>query len=440
MLTEDNITIGIIGLGYVGLPLATAFEKFFPVVGYDNSKNRIAQLNQSVDSTGEVSFETLQNSAIKFTSDKNDLKAVNFYIVCVPTPITAKNIPDLEMLKSASKLVGEVIRKGDVVVFESTVYPGTTEEVCIPVISNTSGLSCIFDEDFGFYSVAKQYGVDGFHCGYSPERINPGDKCRTIDKIVKVTSGSSDYSSEFIDKVYKKIITAGTFRASSIAVAEASKVIENTQRDLNIALMNELSIIFDRMGLDTEEVLQAAETKWNFLAFRPGLVGGHCIGVDPYYLTYKSQSLGYNPEIILAGRKLNDDMARIAAVKILSGLTAKGQITDKAKVLVCGFSFKENCPDIRNSKVADLHSILLDKGCMVDVYDPVVSRFQVEDQYGINLVSAPISRCYDAVVIAVAHTEFIAKGAGFFRSLLSQDGILVDLKYAFSKDESDLRL
>lgn len=438
LISESALKIAVIGLGYVGLPLALEFSKKYSVVGFDISKKKISDLRSGLDVTSEVEKEVLLESPIIFTNDALELKSCNFYIVCVPTPVDENNKPDLTFLESASRLVGSVIDSGDTVVFESTVYPGATEEVCIPIIEYESGLSCIFDTDFDNNDERRE--TNGFHCGYSPERINPGDKTRTLSKIIKVTSGSSRKSALFIDSVYKTTIEAGTFMAASIKVAEAAKVIENTQRDLNIALINELTIVFDRLGIDTEEVLLAAETKWNFLPFRPGLVGGHCIGIDPYYLTHKAESVGYKPKVILAGRNLNDGMHKFVVDKALTKLRCFDLNNERPKVLICGFSFKENCSDIRNSKVVNLYHEFVQNGCDVDVTDPHVSPEDGLRQYNITVTTSPKSSGYDLVVLAVAHDEYRAAGASYFKEICCEGGLFFDMKYVFPSEKSDLRL
>ncbi|MBX2967750.1 MAG: nucleotide sugar dehydrogenase [Cyclobacteriaceae bacterium] len=382
--------IGIIGLGYVGLPLAVEFGKVMDVVGFDINKERIAELKKGYDRTREVEDHELKAATkLTFSHDLNDLKSVNYFIVTVPTPVDEYRKPDLRPLQSASKTVGSAIKKGDIVIYESTVYPGCTEEDCVPIIEQVSGL---------------KYNVD-FFCGYSPERINPGDKLHRVTTIKKVTSGSTPEVAEKVDQLYRKVIQAGTHKASSIRVAEAAKVIENAQRDINIAFVNELALIFDKMGIDTHEVLEAAGTKWNFLPFKPGLVGGHCIGVDPYYLTYKAESLGYHPEVILAGRRINDNMGAHIAGNVIK-LMAKNQLpVYGADVLVMGITFKENCPDIRNSKVVDVINELKSYGTNVDIYDPQADNEEVKHEYGLSLVNK-LSKKYHAIVLAVGHDEF----------------------------------
>ncbi|MDB9899795.1 nucleotide sugar dehydrogenase [Flavobacteriaceae bacterium] len=385
-------TIGIIGLGYVGLPLAIAFADHFNVVGFDINQQRVLDLNQGVDSTDEADLKLLQKATenkLKLSSDLQDLAACTVYIVTVPTPITQFKTPDLTYLISASKMIGGILNSGDIVVYESTVYPGCTEEDCVPVLELESGL---------------KYNQD-FYCGYSPERINPGDKINTLTKIKKVTSGSTDSIAEEIDQLYKTIIEAGTHKASSIKVAEASKAIENAQRDLNISFVNELALIFDRMEIDTQEVLAAAGTKWNFLNFKPGLVGGHCISVDPYYLAHKAESLGYYPEVILSGRRVNDTMGLFVANKVVKLMNKKGIPVRNAKALILGITFKENCPDIRNSKVPDIYEELKSFGMQVDVYDPYAQKEEVKHEYNIELTTS--LGAYDAIILAVSHEEFL---------------------------------
>jgi UDP-N-acetyl-D-galactosamine dehydrogenase len=385
-------TIGIIGLGYVGLPLAIAFADHFNVVGFDINQQRVLDLNQGVDSTDEADLKLLQKATenkLKLSSDLQDLAACTVYIVTVPTPITQFKTPDLTYLISASKMIGGILNSGDIVVYESTVYPGCTEEDCVPVLEQISGL---------------KYNQD-FYCGYSPERINPGDKINTLTKIKKVTSGSTDSIAEEVDQLYKTIIEAGTHKASSIKVAEASKAIENAQRDLNISFVNELALIFDRMEIDTQEVLAAAGTKWNFLNFKPGLVGGHCISVDPYYLAHKAESLGYYPEVILSGRRVNDTMGLFVANKVVKLMNKKGIPVRNAKALILGITFKENCPDIRNSKVPDIYEELKSFGMQVDVYDPYAQKQEVKHEYNIELSTKLGS--YEAIILAVSHEEFL---------------------------------
>ncbi|EPH08989.1 nucleotide sugar dehydrogenase [Campylobacter ureolyticus ACS-301-V-Sch3b] len=389
-----SIKISVIGLGYVGLPLAVAFSDKFKVIGFDVNEKRVEELNKFNDKTLEINLEKLKNAItnnkMKLSSKIDDIKECNFYIVSVPTPVDKNNRPDLTPLLKASQSVGSVLKKGDIVVYESTVYPGATEEECVPVLEKFSNLK--FNEDF--------------FCGYSPERINPGDKEHTITKIKKITSGSTNKVADIVDDVYASVIKAGTFKASSVKVAEAAKVIENTQRDINIAFVNELAMIFEKMHIDTTEVLKAAGTKWNFLKFSPGLVGGHCIGVDPYYLTHKAQELGYHPEIILAGRRINDNMGKYAANRVIKLMIKHDKKINKAKVLILGITFKENCPDIRNSRVIDVIKELKEFGCNVDVYDPWADKNDVLREYNLNLIeNLNLNNC-DAVVLAVAHDEF----------------------------------
>ncbi|GIZ51622.1 Vi polysaccharide biosynthesis UDP-N-acetylglucosamine C-6 dehydrogenase TviB [Noviherbaspirillum aridicola] len=419
-----SISIAVIGLGYVGLPLAIEFGKRYPTVGYDIDPRRVTELRDRIDRTLEASPEDLREAArLSYTTDPEDLRQANVYIVTVPTPIDDHKRPDLAPLLGAARTAGRVIGRGDVVVFESTVYPGATEELCVPVLERESGLRC--NEDFAV--------------GYSPERINPGDRERRLTTIVKVTSASTPEAAEFVDRLYAAIVPAGTHKASSIRVAEAAKVIENTQRDLNIALMNELALIFNRMGIDTEEVLTAAGTKWNFLPFRPGLVGGHCIGVDPYYLTYKAEAVGYHPQVILAGRRINDGMGCYVAGQLVRQMLRRRMLVDDANVLVMGLSFKENCPDLRNSKVVDIVTELKTYNINVDVYDPWVNPDSARHEYGITPVAMPHAGKYDAIVLAVAHRQFRELGAAV-RSYGKRQHVLYDLKHILPRDASDLRL
>ncbi len=420
-----DLRIGVIGLGYVGLPLAVEFGKKYPTVGFDLKMSRIAALRDGHDATLELTHEELKEaSKLSFTTETEDLRACNFYVVTVPTPIGDSNRPVLTPLKLASETLGDVIGPGDVVVFESTVYPGATEEFCAPILEERSGLTLNKD----------------FFVGYSPERINPGDKAHRLTSILKVTSGSTPEAAEFINAVYRSIVTAGTHLASSIKVAEAAKVIENTQRDVNIALINELAMIFERVGIDTEEVLQAAGTKWNFLPFRPGLVGGHCIGVDPYYLTHKAQQLGYHPQMILAGRRINDDMGLYVAGRVLKVMLAKHIHPVGAKVLVLGLTFKENCPDIRNTKVTDVIRELQGYGMEVDVHDPWVDAGEVRHEYDLHTVDEPAAGAYDAVIVAVAHRQFRELGAAGMRAFGKPNSVLYDIKYVLDANECDDRL
>lgn len=425
MVTMDNVRLGVIGLGYVGLPLAVEFGKVLPTVGFDINAGRIAELRDGVDHTLEVEPDLLAEATqLSFESDIDALRRCNVYIVTVPTPIDSTRRPDLTPLIRASETLGNVIAKGDVVIYESTVYPGATEEDCIPVVERVSGL--VYNQDF--------------YAGYSPERINPGDKEHRVTTIKKVTSGSTPEVGEFVDALYRKVIVAGTHLASSICVAEAAKVIENTQRDINIALINELAVIFNRLGIDTEEVLEAAGTKWNFLPFRPGLVGGHCIGVDPYYLTHKAQQAGYHPEMILAGRRLNDGMGAYVAGQLVKQMIKRRIQVEGARVLVLGLTFKENCPDIRNTRVVDILAELADYGVVVEVFDPQVNKHEAEAEYGIRPIEAPATGAYDAMVLAVAHREFSELGAAGIRAWGKPEHVLYDLKYSLPKNAVDLRL
>ena len=425
MLDIKNIKIAVIGLGYVGLPLAVEFGKYLPVVGFDINAERISALAAGTDHTLEVSDEELtQASYLSYSSDRQALKDCNFFIVTVPTPIDDYKQPDLTPLIKASEAIGSLLKKDDIVVYESTVYPGATEEVCIPVLEKVSGLT--FNQDF--------------YAGYSPERINPGDKEHRVTNILKVTAGSTPEVADFVDEVYNLIITAGTHKAASIKVAEAAKVIENTQRDVNIALINELAVIFNKMGIDTQAVLEAAGTKWNFLPFRPGLVGGHCIGVDPYYLTHKAQAIGYNPEIILAGRRLNDSMGEYVVTQLVKTMIKKRIQVESAKVLILGLSFKENCPDVRNTKIIDIVHELQEYNIEVDIYDPWVNAAAAQHEYGVNPIDIPLANQYDGIILAVAHQQFIEMGIDTIRSFGKEAHILYDLKYVFAKADTDIRL
>ena len=420
-----KVKIGVLGLGYVGLPLAVEFGKRYSTVGFDIKQARVAELQAGRDSTLEASPDELKSAAkLRYSHQLDDLRGCNFYVVTVPTPVDRYNRPDLRPIEGASQTLGQVLKKGDVVVYESTVYPGCTEEVAVPILEKVSGLK--FNRDF--------------FCGYSPERINPGDKEHRLTTIKKITAGSTPEAADYIDKIYGSIIKAGTHKAGSIAVAEAAKVIENTQRDVNIALINELALIFNRLGIDTEEVLAAAGTKWNFLPFRPGLVGGHCIGVDPYYLTHKAQEIGYHPEMILAGRRLNDNMAIYVAERVAQLMVKKRIHVNGAKILVMGLTFKENCPDLRNSKVADVVRELAKYGAKVDVYDPWVDGKEAEHEYGIAPVKKPAKGEYDAVVMAVAHKQFKKMGIKKVREFAKPKHVLFDIKYVFKADEVDGRL
>jgi UDP-N-acetyl-D-galactosamine dehydrogenase len=417
--------LAVIGLGYVGLPLAVEFGKKRPVIGFDINARRIEELGRGVDRTLEVDPDELASARhLTFSSDVDALKAASIFIVTVPTPIDAHKRPDLTPLMKASETVGRVLKRGDIVIYESTVYPGATEDDCAPVLERESGLK--FNEDF--------------FCGYSPERINPGDKAHRLTTIRKVTSGSTPEVAKIVDELYASIVTAGTYRAESIRVAEAAKVIENTQRDLNIALVNELAIIFNRMGIDTDAVLKAAGTKWNFLPFRPGLVGGHCIGVDPYYLTHKAESLGYHPQVILAGRRINDGMGAYVAGQLVKTMLRRRLQVDGSRVLVLGLAFKENCPDLRNTRVVDVVSELREYGVRVDVHDPWVDPGEAHHEYGLDMIERPESGIYDGIVLAVAHDAFRAAGAGALREYGRAGSVLFDLKSVFGPELSDLRL
>ena len=425
MLQLSEIKIAIIGLGYVGLPLAVEFGKKVPVVGFDIHQKRIDELKSGQDHTLEVSPEELaQSTHLSYTATLEDLKECNFFIVTVPTPIDEFKQPDLTPLVKASQSIGQVLKKGDVVLYESTVYPGATEESCIPVLEQVSGLK--FNQDF--------------FAGYSPERINPGDKLHRVTNILKITSGSTPEVADFVDQVYNLIIEAGTHKAASIKVAEAAKVIENTQRDVNIALINELAVIFNKMGIDTEAVLKAAGTKWNFLPFRPGLVGGHCIGVDPYYLTHKAQSLGLHPEIILAARRLNDRMGEYVATQLIKEMVKKRIQVVGSKILVMGLSFKENCPDIRNTKIVDMVKALKEYDLDIDIYDPWVDPQEAQLEYGLKPIDDLTEDNYDAIIIAVAHDQFKKMSLNDYKKFSKNNYVLYDLKYILDKNESDVRL
>ena len=420
-----NCRIGVVGLGYVGLPLAVEFGKHFDTVGFDVKPGRVAELKAGRDSTLEVSRKELVGIArLSFTTELADLRRCKVYVVTVPTPIDEYKRPDLTPLVRASESVGKVIKKGDVVIYESTVYPGCTEEVCVPILERVSGLK--FNTDF--------------FAGYSPERINPGDQEHRLPTIKKVTSGSNPNAARFVDALYRTIITAGTHMASSIKVAEAAKVIENTQRDVNIALINELALIFNRLGIDTEEVLNAAGSKWNFLPFRPGLVGGHCIGVDPYYLTHKAEALGYHPEVILAGRRINDGMGGYIARELIKRLIRSGSPVNGARVLVMGLAFKENTPDLRNTRVIDIVRELADYEAAVEVWDPWIAPADALREYGVELIKAPGQGAYDAVVLAVAHRQFAELGAEKIRGLGKPGAVLFDVKGLLPRSAADLRL
>ena len=423
--TLDSIKLAIIGLGYVGLPLAVEFAKQRSVVGFDINQARIDALRSGHDATLEVSDEELaEATGLSYTASLQDLAACNTFIVTVPTPIDEHKQPDLTPLVKASETIGKVLKKGDIVIYESTVYPGATEEDCVPVLEKVSGL---------------KFNVD-FYAGYSPERINPGDKEHRVSTIKKVTAGSTPEVAELVDQLYRQIIVVGTHKAESIKVAEAAKVIENTQRDVNIALINELAIIFNKMGIDTEAVLQAAGSKWNFLPFRPGLVGGHCIGVDPYYLTHKAQSIGYHPEIILAGRRLNDGMGAYVVSQLVKAMLKRRITVEGARVLVMGLTFKENCPDLRNTRIVDIVKELGEYNIQADVYDPWVDVAEAQHEYGLTPIDAPRQGAYDAVIVGVAHEQFKAMGADAIRALGKKEHVIYDLKYVLPRTAADLRL
>lgn len=427
MPADDQIRIAILGLGYVGLPLAVTFAEHFPTLGFDVTSERIRALQANNDRTRETSEEELRNAqshGLEFTDDPTRLQQANVFIVTVPTPVTANNTPDLEPLKRASELVAHALPKQGVVIYESTVYPGATEEVCIPLIESVSGL--VYNKDF--------------YAGYSPERINPGDKVHRLSTVIKITSGSTPEARDFVDRLYRRIIKAGTHPMSSLAAAEAAKVIENTQRDVNIALVNELAILFGRLHLDTQEILTAAGTKWNFAPFRPGLVGGHCIGVDPYYLTYKAVMAGFHPEMILAGRRINDGMGVYVAEQVLKLMVRRGSVVAGSRILVLGLSFKENCPDLRNTRVTHLVRELESYRTKVDVYDPWVEPEQALQQCGIDLLTEPGKGCYGAIILAVAHRQFLELGTGTIRSWGLPDAVLYDVKGALPAADVDARL
>ena len=424
-MQNSKTTIGVVGLGYVGLPLAVEFGRKRHVIGFDTNDVRIEELSKGLDRTLETTDKELNDAVyLSYTNKLEDLSDCNIYIITVPTPIDHNKKPDLAPLVKASKAIGSILKIGDIVIYESTVYPGATEEICVPILEEQSGL--LFNDDF--------------FCGYSPERINPGDKEHRITTIKKVTSGSTPEVAKKIDKLYQEIITEGTYMAKSIKVAEAAKVIENTQRDVNIALINELSLIFNELDIDTESVLEAAGTKWNFLPFRPGLVGGHCIGVDPYYLTYKALEVGYNPEIILAGRRINDNMSFFIADQISKLMTKKDISINGANILMMGLAFKENCPDIRNTKVVDLIKELINYKCSVDVYDPWVDKFEAMNEYNIELINNPSKGKYDAIVLAVAHDRFKDYSPNEIKDFGKDNHVIYDIKYLLSADHVDGRL
>ena len=417
-----KVNIAIIGQGYVGLPLAVEFGKKYPTIGFDINVNRIEDLKNHIDHTNEATQEQLMSAdQLNFSSDINDITNCNLFVVTVPTPIDEYKTPDLKPLKRASKMLGGILKKGDIVIYESTVFPGCTEEVCVPLLESVSGL--VFNQDF--------------FCGYSPERINPGDKVNTLTTIIKVTSGSTSQVANFVDDLYSSIITAGTYKAANMKVAEASKAIENAQRDLNISFVNELALIFDRIGIDTQDVLDAAGTKWNFLKYRPGLVGGHCISVDPYYLAYKAENLGYHPEVILSGRRVNDNMSTFVANKMIKMLIKAGKQIKGSKVLILGVTFKENCSDIRNSKIADVHDELKEFGLIVDVYDYEANPTEVKQEYGINLIDE-IQEKYDGILLAVAHNKFSLIDIQSLKK--SSESVVFDLKGFLPRNQVNSRL
>ena len=425
MLKQEEAKIAIVGLGYVGLPLAVEFGKQIPTVGFDINKRRIEELRKGHDSTLEVTSEELAEAGkLSYVDSIDGIADCNVYIATVPTPIDRYKRPDLSPLESASRTIGKVLRKGDVAIFESTVYPGATEEVCVPIMERESGLK--FNQDF--------------YVGYSPERINPGDKEHRVSSILKVTSGSTPEAADFVDGLYRRVITAGTHKASSIRVAEAAKVIENTQRDVNIALINELALIFNKLGIDTEEVLKAAGTKWNFLPFRPGLVGGHCIGVDPYYLTHKAQEIGYHPEVILAGRRINDSMGEFVAERVVKLMTHRRIHVVNSNILVMGLTFKENCPDLRNTRVTDVINAFKSFNANVDVYDPWVDAKEAQHEYGLDPIKTPKAGHYDAIILAVSHKEFVNMGVQAIRALGKPNAVLFDVKYVLPAEQVDGRL
>jgi UDP-N-acetyl-D-galactosamine dehydrogenase len=421
----SNPTICIIGLGYVGLPLAVEFGKKIDTIGFDINQSRVDALGKGIDHTLELNAEELAEAKhLRYTTTEADIKNADVYIVTVPTPINDSKQPDLTPLEKASALLGRVISKNAIVVFESTVYPGCTEEVCVPIIEKASGFT--FNKDF--------------YAGYSPERINPGDKLHRVHNIIKITSGSTPEVAEYVDQLYRKIVVVGTHKASSIKVAEAAKVIENTQRDINIALINELALIFKRLNIDTLEVLEAAGTKWNFLPFRPGLVGGHCISVDPYYLTHKAQQVGYNPEVILAGRRINDGMGNFIADSVVKMMTQRKTHVVGSNILIMGLTFKENCPDLRNTRVIDIIKELQNYNANVSVFDPWADKAEAQHEYGLDLIDAPSAEGYDAIILCVGHDKFRAMGAPALRALGKPNHVLFDVKHILPKDAVDARL
>ncbi len=421
----EKIKLGIIGMGYVGLPLAIEFGKVRNVIGFDINEKRIKALDKHQDETLEVSADDfVEATGLKFSHNVKDIENCNFYVVCVPTPITDEKKPDLNPILDATKLIANVLKKGDTIVYESTVFPGVIEDHCCPIIEHITNFTL----------------NDDFFLGYSPERINPGDKKNKIQSIIKITSGSNDATSDLVDSLYKSIISAGTYKATSIKVAEAAKVIENIQRDVNIALINELSIIFNKLDIDTEEVLKAAETKWNFIPFRPGLVGGHCIGVDPYYLSFKSEEIGYTPQIINTGRKLNDSMPQYVCSLLFECMDKKRIDLLDSKILIMGYTFKENCPDTRNTKIKDIVEILLTSKINVDIFDPWISERSSIENENLNFIKDPKKGYYDALIIAVAHNQFISIKPDDFLSFCKTDRVIVDLKHVIPKEYSDIRL
>jgi UDP-N-acetyl-D-glucosamine/UDP-N-acetyl-D-galactosamine dehydrogenase len=421
LIDNESISIAVIGLGYVGLPLAIEFSKKYKTIGFDKNKERINELNNEFDKTLEISKEQLNNAEINYSSQIKEIKDSNVYIITVPTPVDKHNNPDMEPIASASKIVGKLLNIGDIIIYESTVYPGATEEFCVPILESESNLS---------------YGVD-FTCGYSPERINPGDKKHQLTTIIKVTSGSNKKTADFVDKLYQSIITAGTYKVSSIAVAEACKVIENTQRDVNIALINELSMIFNKLELDTMEILDASSSKWNFLPFQPGLVGGHCIGVDPYYLTHKAKEIGLHPEMILAGRRINDSMGKFLADCTISEMIKSGMETVGSKIAILGLTFKENCPDLRNTKVPDVINSLNSHGCEIYVSDPYASVSEARKLYDINLVEKSSLSNIDVIILAVAHQEYRKIKKDELLKIFNKKALVIDVKSMFEKNFFD---
>ena len=425
--------ISIIGLGYVGLPIAIEFSKKYPTIGFDINQQRVKQLKANIDINQDIIDSSLMETEAKFSSSINDIKDSDIYIITVPTPIDGDNKPDLSLLNSACEKVGSVLKKNNIVIFESTVYPGTTEEICVPVLKKISKLEYITDDN-------KDSVTNGFYCGYSPERINPGDREHYLSNIMKITSGSTKEIAEKIDRLYNSIVTAGTFKAESIMVAEAAKIIENTQRDVNIALVNELSIIFNKLGIDTKNVLDAAETKWNFNRYDPGLVGGHCIGVDPYYLAYKSIEIGYYPDMILSGRKINDGMPEIIANRIKDLLKKKNKKIENSNILIMGLSFKKDCKDLRNSKVFNLTKILNDESAKINVYDPFINQSEINGNNTFTLIKEPKNEYYDVVIIAVDHSIFYSMGISEIRKFGKEEAIIFDVKSMFPIKDSDARL